>query len=155
MRLYLVRHGEAENAITDGERPLSAKGLAEAETLARYVRGLSLQVAEVWHSEKLRASQTASILVERGGLAECAVERAGLAPNNQVDPVGEELHRRDGDLCIVGHLPFLPRLISHLLEGCEGDTVLGLSTCAMVCLERGGGRHWWMRWFVTPEILGG
>lgn len=153
MRLYLVRHGDAENANTDDARPLSARGVAEAEALARYVSSLSLAVADVWHSEKARARQTASILIEQGGLAECAVEKAGLDPNNPVGPLAEKLFQRDGDLCIVGHLPFLPRLVSYLLDGCDDETVFGFTTCAMVCLERGGGRHWRMKWFVTPDIL--
>lgn len=153
MRLYLVRHGAAEEASTDGARPLSAVGVAEAEALAGYVRGLSLSVAEVWHSEKARAQQTASILVEQGGLAGGAMEKEGLAPGSKVGPVAEELIQRDGDVCIVSHLPFLPRLVTRLVNGCDDETVWGFTTCGMMCLERG--RHWWIRWFVVPEILPG
>lgn len=161
MMLYLVRHGQAVDSSVDPARPLSDAGLLEAEALADFVRGISLRVPTVWQSGKERAKQTAEILVDRGALKGTLVEKAGLAPNAPVEPIAHEARSRREDLCIVGHLPFLSNLVAHLAGEGSAGTMLAFQPCGMLCLEGDsalddeapGGGDWWIRWFVTPEIL--
>jgi len=59
MHVYLVRHGDAKSEEVDPERPLSDRGWAEVERVAKHVGQLRLPLAEIRHSGKLRARQTA------------------------------------------------------------------------------------------------
>ena len=153
MRLYLVRHGQAVDAMVDPARPLSGEGRREAERLASYVAGLAPGWATVWHSGKRRAREAAEILVSGAGAAVPVTERGGLLPNDPVEPVADELRVLDEEICVVGHLPFLARLASYLTTGNADLAIWDLDTCAMLCLEGSRGGPWWVCWLVTPRIL--
>ena len=76
MRLYLVQHGDAVPERLDPERPLSAAGRREVEAVARLLAGAGARVAHVVHSGKLRAQQTAELLVSAGrGIAKPLVSQ--------------------------------------------------------------------------------
>lgn len=153
MRLYLVRHGHAVEASVNGERPLSDKGQQEARDLARFGKRISLCVPAIWHSNKLRALQTAQCLQQEGGMGGKLVERDGLSPNDDVATLGVELMALEDDACIVGHLPYISRLASHLLARDEAAFAWGFDSCAMACLERESTGRWRLRWFVVPSML--
>lgn len=65
---YLIRHGESEaNAarVCAGgqyDSPLTAKGRAQARSLAPYLERLEVAPAAIWHSSMNRARETAEIL---------------------------------------------------------------------------------------------
>ena len=148
MRLYLVQHGEAKSKDEDPERHLTEKGVRDVEKTAAFLKPLGLSAGGVWHSGKARARQTAEALAQGG-----AVERPGLAPNDPVEPVKEELARAEADVMIVGHLPFLGKLASLLVVGSESAGVVAFRNAGVVCLERGEGGAWWTTWALIPEIL--
>ena len=52
MRLYLIRHGDALGPEVDPARPLSQRGRNEAERLGAYLGSLSLELSEIWHSNR-------------------------------------------------------------------------------------------------------
>ena len=62
MNLYLIRHGEAKHESDDSARPLSAQGREEIARLATHLVRSGVRIAEIQHSPKLRAAQTAAIL---------------------------------------------------------------------------------------------
>jgi phosphohistidine phosphatase SixA len=47
------------------------------------------------------------------------VQREGLGPKDQVAATKEALEQTGGDLMIVGHLPFLGKLVALLVTGSE------------------------------------
>jgi len=160
VRLYLVRHGEAQSKAADPERRLSPQGRADAKAVAALLEPLGLRVEAVWHSPKARARQTAEILAEAldvaaatgtAGGAGRLIERDGLAPNDDVLPVADDLERRDGDLMIVGHMPFVGRLASLLAAGDEAADVAGFRTVAVCCLDRDDAGTWRIAWVVSPD----
>jgi len=153
VRLYLVRHGEALPGDVDPERRLSPRGRADARKVAACLEPLGLRVEAVWHSPKARARQTAEILAEALARAGDLVERDGLAPNDDVEPVASEVERRDGDLMIVGHMPLLGRLASLLVAGDEAADVVGFRTVTVCCLDRddAGDGAWRIAWVVSPD----
>lgn len=153
MHLYLVRHGRAKSKLEDPAQNLSEEGLNEAAKVAGFVKAGGLHVGAVWHSGKARAAQTAEILVSAvktdGGL----VQHDGLAPNDPVDPVINEIEPYKTDLMIVGHLPFLSKLASKLLSDDETSEVISLCTGGVVCLEHFSEADWKLAWMITPELL--
>jgi len=151
MHLYLVQHGEAKAEKEDPARPLTDRGREEVRRVARHAMGLTLWIAEIHHSGKLRARQTAEILAEHLSPARGVREIEGLAPNDDPGKVRTELEAGEESLMLVGHLPHLGRLASSLLVGDPAREVIRFRTGAIVDLARLEGR-WVLQWILTPEI---
>ena len=75
-----------------------------------------------------------------------------MGPDDPIDMIFNELTDRQEDLLIVGHLPFLPRLISKLVVGEEDKHVISLGTGTVVAMYRDASRHWQIVWVVSPEL---
>ncbi len=150
MRLYLVQHGEATSKETDPNRPLTGKGKKDVSRMAKFLKRAGTKVIATWHSEKLRAIQTAQILGKAVSVE--IVKQGGLAPNDPVDKWLEELNTRVKDVMIVGHLPFLQKLVSLLLVEDESSRLITFRPGGVVCLEREEGK-WSLIWMVPPELV--
>src|ERR1700683_5204785 len=113
--MYLVRHGEAVSADIDASRPLTQSGRMAVERIAGWAAAADIRPDEILHSGKLRAEQTAEILADYLMPAKGATARRGLGPDDDVRPLADSLAATDHTLMIVGHLPFLGRLVSQLV----------------------------------------
>ncbi|MDH3473057.1 MAG: phosphohistidine phosphatase SixA [Rhodospirillales bacterium] len=153
MKLYLVQHGEALPAEADSERPLSAAGRRDVEALARFLAARGLRIERIQHSGKTRARQTAEILA--GALAPGlgTEARPGLAPKDPVEAFVAGLAEDTRDRLVVGHLPFMDRLVAHLVGGGEARGLVAYRPGAMVCLERAEDGAWRIAWMLRPELL--
>jgi len=154
MHLLLVRHGIPLPREEDPQKGLSDKGRREVKKVASHLKKTGVTVDAVWESGKKRATQTAEILASslmagRG----TAAEKPGIAPNDPVEKLAEELSGRSGDLMIVGHLPFLSRLVSLLLLGKEAPDVVVFQPGGVVSMDRYGDGKWAIRWMVVPSML--
>ena len=155
MKLYLVRHGEALDEDEDPKRPLSTKGRNDVARVAAMLDEAGVRVDSVQHSGKLRAAETAAIMSGSLAIDGTISHRAGIAPNDPVEPVLDQLQSIRGDdgggLMLVGHLPQLGRLASRLLCGEEDCIAVGLAAGGVLCLE-GLGTSWSLVWLVVPEL---
>ena len=151
MKLYLVRHASAVDEIIDPARPLSPKGKKQARATGRFLRYLGAAPDEVWCSEKLRAEETARAIVKALKMDTGPVARKGLAPTDPVNEFYEELQRRQGELVIVGHAPFLPRLAALLLDTLEIG--FHFDTGGVARLERMEPENWVLTLLVSPSEL--
>lgn len=153
MRLYLVQHGQAAAKDVDPARPLTGRGRADVEKVAEFIKPLNLYVNAVWHSGKTRAAQTAELLAAAVRTDNRCLERPGLAPNDDVLPVKNELARAQHDIMIVGHLPFLSKLASLLLADDESAAPVAFQQAGLVCLQRVPEKKWQLDWMITPQLL--
>ena len=149
--LYLVRHGQARTQGDDADRTLTDQGQDEIEMIARWAAGSGVEPAQIRHSGKRRAEQTATILQDRLSADEGVVVGVGLSPNDDVRLVAETLESEQRTLMLVGHLPFLSRLISLLLLNDADRELIDFPTGAMACLLRKD-ENWRLAWLVTPEL---
>ena len=153
MRLYLIQHGEATLEDVDPSRPLTPKGSQEVQKTASFLAQMNLGPISIRQSGKLRALQTAEIIAAplRPG---CQVQQGeNLSPNDSVGNLIEEIGKRKTDLMIVGHLPFLGKLVSTLLTGSESKNPVAFRRGGVVCLQRNEDQTWQVAWMVTPDIL--
>lgn len=124
MRLYLVRHAEAEPmAEDDSERALTELGMAQAQDVADWLcRQVSAPV-QIFCSPYLRARQTAEILQQ-------ALAVPVLTQVDELIPEGDLLRAEQSislamqggaeELVVVSHMPLLATLESWLVEGVLG-----------------------------------
>ena len=153
MQLYLVQHGAAKSEAEDPQRRLTTEGTKTVERMAEYLSQVKLHVDRIEHSDKQRARQTAEIMAAHLRPPEGTREVAGLAPNDDVGPVRERLQSEAGDLMIVGHLPYLSRLLSTLLGAQQDRTLVTFQMGGVVHLEPEDDGEWRLRWILVPELL--
>ena len=154
MRLYLVQTGEAlPTATTDFERLLSDKGRMNVEKLASFLSRGKLHAKKVIHSGNARAQQTLEILQWAATPIRGLIEaRSGLNPNDPVEPWVQEIEQWEEDAMIVGHQPFLGRLVSRLLAGREDPAIVLFVPGSALCLEKVEG-GWSLAWMIPPELF--
>jgi phosphohistidine phosphatase len=153
MKLYLVQHGEACAKEVDPERPLTENGRLDVVKLAAFLHRAGIQVARLIHSGKLRAVQTAQILADAIAPG-VELEASGLINPNDNPKAFDWQHDSWGkDTLIVGHLPFMARLVSHLVVAQDNQIIVAFQPGSIVCLEHINNTHWQIDWMIRPEIL--
>src|SRR5690349_8514045 len=105
MKLYLVRHGESVATGSDDERPLSAKGIKDIQSLASFIAPLKLRVSSIYQSPKLRAKQTAEIISSKMVVANGIETRIELDAMTPINEIYDEIIRLNEDIMLVGHMP--------------------------------------------------
>ncbi|MFC1705200.1 phosphohistidine phosphatase SixA [Planctomycetota bacterium] len=139
MRIYIMRHGDAESPFSSGkrdsDRQLTETGRLAARSSALGLRALGCEVDVVLTSPYVRAQETAAIAAEVLGIAEPQIIY-DLVPNGEVDDVlqaAASVSARGGIL-LVSHQPLCGLLMSQLL--CTGDGVqVRFQTATVACVE--------------------
>ena len=148
MAVYLVQHGKASPKEQDPSRPLSEEGRAQTTRIAEVAAVYHVPVARIEHSGKLRAQQTAAIMVEHlkpsDGVGVCV----GLAAMDEVAALDLQ---SASNVMLVGHLPFMERLIGHLTVGDAQQRPFKMQGGGIVCLDRDE-RGWHIKWALMPEV---
>lgn len=153
MKLYLVQHGEACSKEINPDRPLTDQGKADIERLAAFFKRAGIQVERVIHSGKLRAEQTAERLAKviAPGME---LETSGLInPNDNPKAFDWQSESWNRDTLIVGHLPFMAKLVSHLITEDENRLMTAFQPGSAICLEHNDDAHWKINWMIRPELL--
>ena len=153
MKLYLVQHGKACSKEVDPERSLTDEGKRDIDRLAAFLKQAGIQVGRVIHSGKLRAKQTAEQLANAIALG-VELETSGLInPNDNPKAFDWQSESWNRDALIVGHLPFMAKLVSHLLIEDENRLITAYQPGSVVCLEHNNDAHWQINWMIRPELL--
>ena len=153
MKLYLVQHAKAASKDVDPERPLTKEGRQDIQKVAKFIKPLNLSVDYLWHSTKTRAIQTAEILAEVIKINKEKIERQGLAPNDNVTAIKDELASAQQDTMIVSHMPFVSKLASLLLTDREFAGTVAFRQGGIVTLSSSEPNQWQIEWMVIPELL--
>ena len=125
MRLSLLRHGiaadrDGQEYANDNERPLTPKGERRMRRIGKGLQAVGLAYDRILSSPYLRAKQTAEIVAQVMSAPEGVMLAETLAPEGNPRQLIEALrseHRDRQDVLLVGHEPYLSRLISTLLTG--------------------------------------
>jgi phosphohistidine phosphatase len=111
--LWLLRHAEAADGVPDDERPLTERGIRQAEAAGRALQTLGAAIDVCLSSPKLRAMQTAQYACAALGV-EVTTERRLSGEPFDVD----DLVAGMGDVLLVGHDPSFS-LTLHDLTGAQ------------------------------------
>lgn len=154
MEIYLVQHGESKPESEDPERPLTDKGKAEVESVARYIAQRGAKVSQIFHSGRLRAKQTAELFARHLVPAQGVREQKGLAPLDDPHEAKQMVEQAETSLMLVGHLPHLSKLASLLILGNPEKEVVRFRMGGVVCLGRRNG-DWSLNWALPSELAQG
>ena len=148
MRLYIVRHGEAEGQITtDQARALTPRGREDVAQLWDALAQRGIAPSRLISSPYIRARQTADIIAARFPQVARA-EMDSITPDGGPEAVVEELLRLGvGDgWTLVSHMPFVDLLCGWLVDGQRYPFPVGSVACVeLEVLAACGGRLLWLR----------
>lgn len=154
MKLYLMRHGEAEIDGLDKDRILSIMGRQDVSLLAGFLRPLHIEVTHFFHSDKTRAIETANIMATAIRTTEPRMVRQELDPISPIETIVTELPTCVGDVFLVGHMPYMGKLASYLATGDELLAQYDMLPGTLLCFESVGYfANWQLRWMLSPQLL--
>jgi phosphohistidine phosphatase len=125
MEIYILRHAIAEPAPNppsggDSRRRLTTEGAEKMRRAAKGMKALELAFDLIVSSPYLRAKETAEIVSDVLRPGRKPELSATLTPDGNPKELIDELKRKHGDknqVLLVGHEPYLSRLISVLVSG--------------------------------------
>lgn len=132
--LWLLRHAEAADGVPDDERPLTERGMRQADAAGIALARLGTHIDVCLSSPKLRAVQTAQRACDPLGV-EVTIEPALAGEPFDVHVLTAGL----GDVMLVGHDPSFSLLL-HDLTGVQARMrkggVAGIAKGELVALLR-------------------
>jgi len=152
MSLYLVQHGKSLPEEIDPDRPLSGEGVTAVYHIARKAAEYNIPVSQIIHSGKTRAQQTAEIISAHVKPESGIKKASGLNPNDDVTSIASQVSGSE-NIMLVGHLPFMERLVSYLITGTIDKTVVKFQNGGIVCLDQEPDKGtWFIKWTLMPEV---
>ncbi len=152
MALLLVQHGKSLPKDKDPAKGLSEEGISEVERIAGIAKKYGVNVHRIMHSGKKRALQTAEIFASAlkpdGGIQEIE----GINPLDDVAAFADKIEISD-NLMLVGHLPFMERLTSHLITGSIEMPVFKFQNGGILCMDKDPEtKAWLIKWSLMSDI---
>ena len=151
MALYLVQHGKSLPKEVDAERGLSDEGVKDVIRVAETAQNYKVPVRSIEHSGKHRAAQTAEIFAEKLGIEK-------ISSSNDLKPLDDVIGKAEtiiptANLMLVGHLPFMEKLISYLTTGSTDFTIFKFQNGGLVCLDKlENATLWTIKWALMPHV---
>ena len=164
MKLYLLRHAEAQSTYPDEDRILSDRGRNTVIALANLLKATDvITIDEIRHSTLVRTGETAQIMSTEMNLNIPLNEIKGLAPSDNVQTLVDQLQEEEKNIMLVGHLPQLAILASSLVTSEEGRILFNLNTCGLIAFERYEGYSideddnplWVVQWMLDSQLYAG
>lgn len=148
MKLYLMRHGLASDISVDPEQGLSDTGRQDVRRLADRLKQKGMTFAQVLHSNKARARQTAEIMRHTLSANAASNVHTAIKPNDNPDVLVADIDGWQQDTLIVSHLPFLPNLLNRLVGPSSVDIAFHPAT--VVCIRGDMDSGWETEWTESP-----
>jgi phosphohistidine phosphatase len=132
--LWLLRHAEAADGLPDDERPLTERGVRQAQDAGHALARLEIRIESCLCSPKLRAIQTAQLACAPLGVEVTIEPRLAGEPFDALD-----LAAGLGEVLLVGHDPSFS-LTLHDLTGAQARMrkggLAGISKGELITLLR-------------------
>ncbi len=152
MALFLVQHGKNLPKDQDPDKGLSPEGNDTVRRIAQVAAGYGVAVKEIRHSGKKRARETAELLGDALKPSGGITSSDRLGPTDDPAAVASDIRLED-DLMLVGHLPFMEKMVSHLIHGDQDRPVIKFQNGGIVCLDfYPDTTDWVIKWALMPEI---
>jgi phosphohistidine phosphatase len=136
MKLYLLRHGEAETrAHNDPGRELTARGREEIAHVARLFAARAIQLQRCFASPYIRAAQTAALFLSESRQRIAPESTPVLMPEVRASIVMDFLEGvREQEMLLVSHNPLVSELHALLVDGDISNMHI-LGTSELICIE--------------------
>lgn len=148
--VYFVQHGLASTKDIDPNRGLSDIGREQTLKIAAYLHQHHIIINKIFHSGKLRASQTAAIFSERLSVDNVCTLNC-ISPNDDPAQLINKIYANENAVMYIGHLPNLQKVLNQLLSHDINNKVLSLENSAVACVEVEQ-QTASLKWFITIDM---
>ncbi|MEI7731206.1 MAG: phosphohistidine phosphatase SixA [Verrucomicrobiota bacterium] len=156
MRIYFVRHAEAEDGFDDAARQLTDKGRKQARLIGRFLANAGIEFDTAFSSPLVRAVETAKLilpLTNQPGRPLLAITQQLL---NEVAPrVFDAWLRSQAEhehILLVGHNPSMTEQVARLL-GMQSPFSVNLAKGALAMVEWEPPTPATLKLFISPKVL--
>ncbi len=150
MAIFLVQHGVSLPKDKDPQKGLSQNGKEETQKIADVAKFYKIPVTKIIHSGKKRAEQTADIFKKALGIDTSIELTSGINPMDDATAFGNMIDPKS-NVMVVGHLPFMEKLVSHLTTTDLTLFVYKFQNSGIVCLDFDD-KGWFIKWTLNPNI---
>lgn len=160
MRIYLLRHGIAEDApagMRDADRALTVEGEKKLKDVMKRARAAGCEPSVIISSPYLRAQQTAQIAARELNYSQPLVTMEELTPMSAPVETWDDLRafRDEAAVLLVGHEPHMSQMTAFVLGASE--LVVDFKKGALVRVDvmsysprpRGV-----LKWMIAPKLAG-
>jgi phosphohistidine phosphatase len=163
MNIFILRHGiaverGAPGFANDSLRPLTPKGRRQLKKSAAAMKRMKLHFDLILSSPFERAKKTAEIAADVLKLKKRLKFSGKLKPDGDPEKLISEiagLKPQPENVLLVGHEPYLSRLISWLISGNE-DAAMDFKKgglCKLEAEELSAGKCAALAWLLTPKQM--
>lgn len=150
LKLYFLRHGDAEAGMDDHNRPLSAKGETRTANSARVMAALAIKPTRVFASPRIRARRTAEIVA--------AALNVPVEVRDEVNFGFDVAAVRsliaglpdDAEVLFVGHEPSMSGLVNALSGA---NVAMKKGGLARIDLDDRVELHGTLVWLIAPRVF--
>ncbi len=124
MKLYILRHGEAEPYYTsDAERQLTERGVVDVKALGKMLKQEEIYIDTAYVSPYIRTQQTCEYFKHSVDLDFPVQIAEALTPSGSVNDICEIISGFDSgsSVLFVSHQPLVSSLIASLVAGSSED----------------------------------
>lgn len=152
MSIFVAQHAEAAPKDKDPERNLTEKGESDVSKMAGFIKPMGYKCAAIFHSGKARAAQTAELLAPAFN-PDRVSERDDIGPNDPVEAVAAQLKSLGESAALVGHMPFVGRLVSKMLGADPEKPVVNFTPGTVVHLSKDEDGAMRIEWALKPDMF--
>ncbi len=156
MRLYFLRHAQAEDGVVDEARRLTSFGRKQAKVVGGFLKKAGVGFNAVYSSPLVRARETAELVLRAcGSSPELGLQTEPALQNEASQEMFDSWladRKRVEHVLLVGHAPTLAARAQKILKA-ETFPALEFPTAGLLALEaveHGDAR---ILFFITPESL--
>ncbi|HEY5753730.1 MAG TPA: phosphohistidine phosphatase SixA [Chthoniobacterales bacterium] len=158
MLIYILRHADAAAlATTDEVRPLTKKGVNQAEIVGEFCAKHKINPQVIISSPLLRAAETAQIVAHHLPDAETVMDarlESGMEPETGFEVIRE--YAKSTSVMLVGHQPDLGAFVASFLSN-DASMAVNFRKAAIIAIEsesfnQGGGA---LEFFVPVRLMHG
>jgi phosphohistidine phosphatase len=157
MKLFFLRHTEAEPGDDDSLRELTDRGRKDARRVGAFLHDAGVRFDAAFASPLVRARQTAEFALKKCPLRRGAKLRIVNALLNGASPAEFQrwlgtLPKRLDTVLLVGHAPSLAEHLARLLALPKSGSC-NLPKGGLACVELAANPPAVLRLFITPKLL--
>lgn len=151
MKLYLVRHGEAEAlAPTDHERELTDNGRERITKSAQVLKRLGIAPKVIYSSPRIRAKQTAELIAAALDMDITITEEVNFGfDESNIKTLIKDMRSRD-EVMFVGHNPDMSQIVHKMSGASVGMKKGGLARIDLVSTKVHRGE---LVWLIAPKVF--
>jgi len=151
MKIYFVRHGEAEDlAPSDHSRELTERGKERVTRAAEVLKRLQITPVTIYSSPRIRAKQTAEIIAQTLDIDLKIVEEVNFGfDTTHIKTFLTSLNAKD-EIMFVGHNPDMSQVV-HKLTGASVSMKKG--GLARVDVLNAKARRGELVWLIAPKVF--